>query len=320
MIHDPDFDNNLLSLLRVFDSRESAKPEDRVYVPGCLLGLQTGPNKFLPVHFSGIARLRRIENYHTELHKALRPCMFKVLFTILSIVSSLALPLGLIRCLCRIPLFCAISRSARYRTGIPQLQALFRTMVFDVASPERQLDLQDDHRGFFGLFTAFLDEIEIAQVTTGSGRYVEKLLQWMGECRNGRGDVEIMQCFIGKGDSSGHDYASFYLEWLQELSADDISELCVKYRLLVTALHFGSAGYDVFLSKQGLIGKTQTGVQEGDKICVLLGGRAPFILREVGHGTGYVLVAPCFVLGLMDGEVIQEIDEGKVHLEEISIV
>ncbi|KAL1600761.1 hypothetical protein SLS60_007149 [Paraconiothyrium brasiliense] len=44
--------------------------------------------------------------------------------------------------------------------------------------------------------------------------------------------------------------------------------------------------------------------QRGDRICILQGGRVPYLLRRITDGT-YVLVGECWVQGLMHGEALE---------------
>ena len=46
------------------------------------------------------------------------------------------------------------------------------------------------------------------------------------------------------------------------------------------------------------------GMEEGDAVVVLYGGRTPFVMREVEGG--WVLLGECYVHGLMDGEALRE--------------
>ncbi|KAF1959328.1 HET-domain-containing protein [Byssothecium circinans] len=52
---------------------------------------------------------------------------------------------------------------------------------------------------------------------------------------------------------------------------------------------------------------------EGDLICVLLGGEVPYILRRIDNQSPdfYTMVGECYVHGIMDGEAITDILEGK---------
>ncbi|KAF2818325.1 HET-domain-containing protein [Ophiobolus disseminans] len=52
---------------------------------------------------------------------------------------------------------------------------------------------------------------------------------------------------------------------------------------------------------------------EGDLICVLLGGEVPYTLRRIDNQSqdSYTMVGECYVHGIMDGEAIADILEGK---------
>lgn len=45
--------------------------------------------------------------------------------------------------------------------------------------------------------------------------------------------------------------------------------------------------------------------QNGDHICVLLGGSTPFVLREIDGQDEYKLIGEAYVHGIMDGEVVE---------------
>jgi hypothetical protein len=58
-------------------------------------------------------------------------------------------------------------------------------------------------------------------------------------------------------------------------------------------------------------------IKNGDLICVLLGCDLPLILRKTeGH---YLVIGECFVLGLMDGDALQDIVDKKVFLQDLEI-
>ena len=65
----------------------------------------------------------------------------------------------------------------------------------------------------------------------------------------------------------------------------------------------------LFTTRQGYIGLGPLNLQPDDQICVLFGSQVPLVLRKVDDH--HVLVGECFVLGLMDGEAITRLEEGK---------
>jgi hypothetical protein len=67
----------------------------------------------------------------------------------------------------------------------------------------------------------------------------------------------------------------------------------------------------VFVTEKGYIGEGTNRSRPGDIICILLGCNYPVILRPVaGH---YEFVGAVYVHGIMHGEVIRAMEEGKVH-------
>ncbi|KAI0189064.1 heterokaryon incompatibility protein-domain-containing protein [Astrocystis sublimbata] len=54
-------------------------------------------------------------------------------------------------------------------------------------------------------------------------------------------------------------------------------------------------------------GNVPLNTRPGDRVCVLLGGEVPFILRPTERGT-YTLVGECYVDGIMDGELFSDGD------------
>ncbi|CZR69172.1 related to heterokaryon incompatibility protein het-6 [Phialocephala subalpina] len=78
-----------------------------------------------------------------------------------------------------------------------------------------------------------------------------------------------------------------------------------------------SGGRRFFRTAEGYYGIGPLIVEEGDVICVLLGGRTPFILRPVGDD--YSLVGECYVHGFMHGEAIEMMERGERELENFVI-
>lgn len=74
-----------------------------------------------------------------------------------------------------------------------------------------------------------------------------------------------------------------------------------------------------FRSPKGYLGVTKCSpdVRHTDQICVLIGADVPFILRKVDEH--YVLVSDAYVEGLMYGEAIDMMEQGKLELVTIDI-
>jgi hypothetical protein len=65
-----------------------------------------------------------------------------------------------------------------------------------------------------------------------------------------------------------------------------------------------SLGTRIFRCGKGFIGTGPRNMEAGDIVCVLFGGQTPFVLRP-SPGDKYELIGPCYVHGVMDGEVMQ---------------
>ena len=69
-----------------------------------------------------------------------------------------------------------------------------------------------------------------------------------------------------------------------------------------------------FINGEGQMGLGPRLTRPGDLVCVLLGSQVPFVLRAVGDC--FVLVGECYFHGVMEGEAVRGLDEGKIVLEE----
>lgn len=65
----------------------------------------------------------------------------------------------------------------------------------------------------------------------------------------------------------------------------------------------------LFRTSKGYFGTGPQNVRQGDLVCIILGGKTPYLLRKRdGKDGGYILIDEAFVHGIMDGEVI--VDKG----------
>jgi len=69
-----------------------------------------------------------------------------------------------------------------------------------------------------------------------------------------------------------------------------------------------------FVSSKGYMGLGPVGTQVGDEICVLLGCNQPLLIRRLGDH--HVIVGQCYVYGMMFGEMMDEMEAGRLVAED----
>ena len=67
----------------------------------------------------------------------------------------------------------------------------------------------------------------------------------------------------------------------------------------------------------GYMGIAPPEVSRGDSVCIFLGTKIPFIVRQ--EGDHFLLVGEAYVQGLMCGEGIQDLKRGKLELSDIEL-
>lgn len=71
---------------------------------------------------------------------------------------------------------------------------------------------------------------------------------------------------------------------------------------------FQPFGRNFCVTSKGYIGIVPPKTEVGDKVCILFGGKSPFLLRDAGGGK-HVLVGECYVHGIMNGEALPQVGE-----------
>ena len=87
----------------------------------------------------------------------------------------------------------------------------------------------------------------------------------------------------------------------------DSSGLCTTIFTSRMIVHKTTMRRRLFRTKQGYLGIASMHFDVGDHVCVLDGGRVPFVLfpRDDGY---WSLVSECYVHGIMDGEALKDED------------
>ncbi|RFU25488.1 hypothetical protein B7463_g10850, partial [Scytalidium lignicola] len=73
----------------------------------------------------------------------------------------------------------------------------------------------------------------------------------------------------------------------------------------------------LFYTSDGKPGKGWSSVRQRDLVCIILGCDVPLVLRQTGDY--YKLIGDCYVDGIMQGEAMKYLEEGKLNLETFEI-
>jgi len=73
------------------------------------------------------------------------------------------------------------------------------------------------------------------------------------------------------------------------------------------------------ITSNGYIVLAPAQAKESDLICILLGGQTPFILRKADR-QHYLIGGPCYAHGIMDGEAMKGLYEGKYEIQDFVII
>jgi len=75
----------------------------------------------------------------------------------------------------------------------------------------------------------------------------------------------------------------------------------------------GSSNFQCFVSTTGFMGLVYPDAQPGDEIVILFGLEMPFVVRPDAEPGHYQLIGECFVLGLMEGEAMEGLEDSQVE-------
>jgi hypothetical protein len=72
-----------------------------------------------------------------------------------------------------------------------------------------------------------------------------------------------------------------------------------------------------FMTEEGYMGIGPIGARPGDIVCVLLGADVPMILRP--QGSDFAVLSPCYMYGIMHGQLVDDMRQGKRELETFAL-
>ncbi|EPE30510.1 hypothetical protein GLAREA_03477 [Glarea lozoyensis ATCC 20868] len=209
----------------------------------------------------------------------------------------------------------------QHPTGIPVIQAIFRTMILDQCpGSKKRLNIEDPK--FYDLAAGFLfmlqlmnqakkeDLVEMATNydlrVESSGKYpdfVDSFLKYRRKNPKSMTPQQIIQPFLGLPSRPQTTPAP--PTWPDPINPHLGSK---NLRQFILEASRCLKGRMMFSLPKGYFGVGPEGMRVGDLVCVVWGCDSPVVLRRLEDH--YVLVGNCFVLGLMDGEARLAFEKG----------
>ena len=215
-------------------------------------------------------------------------------------------------------------------TGIPRLQAYFRTLICDsyrLALCEDDFESDsDDAEIFYNMATAFLHtmvlfwnqcnteqkQLQLPQEKCDEletlNDYVQNYVVWQGVIPSSFSEEDILEPFLGLKGSEHR------LQWR---SCTDPHRGGTSMWAFASSISDNIRDRVFFSMEGGYFGLAPPGAMVGDRLCVLLGCALPLLIRP--HGQQFQLVGSCYVYGMMNGELLDEVDAGKHQLQKIEL-
>jgi hypothetical protein len=208
---------------------------------------------------------------------------------------------------------CTLTAHRGYPTGVPRLQVMIRVLLGDIQQAERMVPgsflFQDIAAGFF-----YHVSMQYAASKVNGGDITEReAVSHFRDLIDSPEDMAYDKFLLDQLlKSPGYPHSPRW-ESLNELM-DRGKETRAKY-LQQSIKPFKNRR--IFYTAKGYMGTGPIGMRETDTIWVLRGCNVPVVLRKVS--SRWRLVGTCFILGIMDGEVMGAVDRGDKTLESIEI-
>lgn len=220
------------------------------------------------------------------------------------------------------------------KIGIPQLQAYFRTLVADRSGYGcGRLDFKHGEEaekfatsavGFlyalgFRAFRACEYDSETGSLSIPGGAYTDYVLNYLKWSMSSDEEQSTQQSLIEQFIGCTQSQAGFTLHW-PDFKDKNLLRRCYHTFLEIS----GEVCYKrtLFLTKGGYMGLAPPLTQQGDLIYVMRGCNKPVAIRKArsqrpNEGWTYSLVGECYVYGMMNGEVMQDVRVGRFNLETV---
>jgi hypothetical protein len=141
-----------------------------------------------------------------------------------------------------------------------------------------------------GFLQELLDGVAHGSTANDSSRLLYVWITFEQQCLAEDGEVRKM-------------FVNDHLEWPLTMAAYNSLDTEAKHALQFLGCAMGTLRrHDIFFTKQSLIGLAPPRTIVGDECLVVQGCLEPFIARHVPKSTEFLLVGPCYLHGVMNGE------------------
>jgi hypothetical protein len=224
----------------------------------------------------------------------------------------------------------ALNHKIKHPTGIPQLQAFFRTIIADDSGfgyGKPGFRDKKSQRSFFNLAAGMMFQLgamaletdqsafearissQVASILLEEADYIQRFFVWHQQIPASMSRQALLAPFLGDRES-GQDSQ---IQWPEE--HDDKTRGSTGAHLFISKEKFTCTNRCFFFTAKGYMGIGCQGIQKGDVVCILLGCDMPLVIRKIEEY--YVLVGNAYIYGLMNGEALKDIQESKAKLEDI---
>ena len=225
-------------------------------------------------------------------------------------------------------------------TRVPWRQAFFRTITADIA---REAHVQSRARGSYNeslegfmcfmrsqallvaisypkneaarsriaylsleslLLTDMLDLIDTTRLVEEHGEEVAYWLANSSTTKNECMRIRLLDLCLGEGKSDEWPFK----EYGCKMPSPNVAIFKRSIDAMATARSF-------FVMQNGYMGLAPWYRKKGDLICILLGCSVPIILRK--WGSNYVVVGDAYVYGMMQGEIMEEVEKERLHVQDL---
>jgi hypothetical protein len=194
-----------------------------------------------------------------------------------------------------------MSRHPVYVSGTPPLQVFYRLVNRDPTSSINHSVIS--HGLAFLAVLCSLDKEHSYSVNLA----IRKFLGLVPE----NFDQRIIQKLFPEVDPKQYGFQESLESYFEQHCGPSFDELMWRIWLnlrMVTSWRF-------IESTNGYLGLSPVGTKPGDIICVLMDCDIPVVLRKAPEGEHYLFVGTTFVVGFMDGEAVEFINDGRSQPE-----